>query len=447
MLVKFFRKHKGSKSDGTACIDYLLNQRVQQGTAKLLKGNPKDTKALIRAIPRECKLCAGCLSFEERNIDESLKQEIMQSFEQMLMTEVMADRYDILWVEHTDKDRLELNFVIPCVDLISLERLVPFFAKVDLLRVDAWKDYINAKYHLSDPKAFEKQRDIVGINTKTPQGKMLYKSAEELQQVIVEAVSSGTLSSKAQIVEQLIANGYEIMRNGKQAGKGYLGIKPPGAPRAFRLKGVFYDERFTNTQSLGKLLKEYSASPQKRAGATSTEPNRSGNKDHREHSQEHLATLAQRLKKHIEYKHQFYVAKFAEVAKTTGSPTAELGTKPREQGFSANSKCAQFDTRAGEQKQGISSETQIMADQRSCSSNFSHYGNSNNGFSDKKTEQGFAGTDKQILQSTGQHTATKTNQSQEVNSVSEIRSDGKDVEGKQKTWVRRWRIQRCSQSV
>ncbi|CCF81061.1 hypothetical protein HBZS_115100 [Helicobacter bizzozeronii CCUG 35545] len=37
MLVKFFRKHKGSKSDGTACIDYLLNQRVQQGTAKTFK--------------------------------------------------------------------------------------------------------------------------------------------------------------------------------------------------------------------------------------------------------------------------------------------------------------------------------------------------------------------------------------------------------------------------
>ncbi|CCF81062.1 hypothetical protein HBZS_115110 [Helicobacter bizzozeronii CCUG 35545] len=53
------------------------------------------------------------MSFEERNIDESLKQEIMQSFEQMLMTEVMADRYDILWVEHTDKDRLELNFGDP----------------------------------------------------------------------------------------------------------------------------------------------------------------------------------------------------------------------------------------------------------------------------------------------------------------------------------------------
>jgi hypothetical protein len=51
------------------------------------------------------------------------------------------DQYQILWVQHQDKvnqtqeTRLELNFVIPNVELSTGKRLQPFYAPVDLDRV------------------------------------------------------------------------------------------------------------------------------------------------------------------------------------------------------------------------------------------------------------------------------------------------------------------------
>ncbi|WP_120950829.1 hypothetical protein [Helicobacter sp. L8] len=143
-----------------------------------------------------------------------------------------------------------------------------------------------------------------------------------------------------------------------------------------------------------------------------------------------------------------YAAKFAEVAKPTGSPTTKLATGFEEKSLDANPGRAQSDIGAGEQTEGIAPKSQVMADQRDYSGDFPHHGDSNNGFSDEKTEQGFADTDKQILQSTGQHTATKANQFQEVNGVSEIRSDAKDAEGQAGNMGGEdGRIQKCSQSV
>lgn len=72
------------------------------------------------------KTCVGCLSFEEKNIDENIKKELMESFENALLTPEMQGRYNILWVEHTDKGGLELNFVIPKIDLESKKAFNPF---------------------------------------------------------------------------------------------------------------------------------------------------------------------------------------------------------------------------------------------------------------------------------------------------------------------------------
>jgi hypothetical protein len=71
----------------------------------------------------------GVLSFEEANLEEQQKQEIMQSFEETLLAGLDRDQYDITWIEHTDKGRLELNFVIPNVELSTGKRLQPILIK------------------------------------------------------------------------------------------------------------------------------------------------------------------------------------------------------------------------------------------------------------------------------------------------------------------------------
>ncbi|MCG4607302.1 relaxase/mobilization nuclease domain-containing protein, partial [Bifidobacterium longum] len=51
----------------------------------------------------------------------------------------------------TGETRLELNFVIPNVELSTGKRLQPFYAPVDLDRVDLFKQTTNAEHRLYDP--------------------------------------------------------------------------------------------------------------------------------------------------------------------------------------------------------------------------------------------------------------------------------------------------------
>ena len=136
MVVKFFGNKKGGS---TASIDYLLNERKSKGTARLLQGDEQLTRDIINSLNFKQKTTVGCLSFEEKNISEDMKYQLMQDFENHLLPG-MQDRYNILWVEHTDKGRLELNFVIPKIDLETQKSLNPYYHKADLPRIEKWQE-------------------------------------------------------------------------------------------------------------------------------------------------------------------------------------------------------------------------------------------------------------------------------------------------------------------
>ena len=96
---------------------------MQEGTAKLLRGDKELTLALINSIEYKHKVTFGSLNFTEKNLTDEVKTEIMDRFEKMLLAGLERDKnFNILWVEHTDKENhLELNFVIPKIELQSLK--------------------------------------------------------------------------------------------------------------------------------------------------------------------------------------------------------------------------------------------------------------------------------------------------------------------------------------
>lgn len=246
MVVKFFPSKKGG---GTASIDYLLDKRTQQGTARILKGDEKLTRELIKSMKQKHKTCVGCLSFEEKNIDENTKKELMQSFENMLLTPQMQGRYNILWVEHTDKGRLELNFVIPKIDLESKKAFNPYFHMADLKRKDLWTDFVNLKHNLSNPKDPAKENTIQGSKKEIA----LFNDYKAIDSFLHEQVSKGLLTSRKSIVELLKANSVEITREGKD----YISLKLPDSQKAKRFKGGIYDEQFTSIAKLSQISTEH----------------------------------------------------------------------------------------------------------------------------------------------------------------------------------------------
>ncbi|MGL2497245.1 relaxase/mobilization nuclease domain-containing protein [Helicobacter pylori] len=292
MLVKFWGTNQGG-GDGDGSVNYLLNKRVEQGTAKVLKGDANLTKSLLLSLTQKHKACVGCLSFEESNIDESLKYELMESFENALLTESMQNRYNILWVEHTDKGRLELNFVIPKIDLGRQKAFNPYYHKVDLKRIDTWKDCINLKHVFTNPKDLEKQHNIQQHQTKNPQNKELLATYEKLDKLIQDNLGK-LFNSRDDIINFLKDNQCEVTRQGKD----YISVKLPNQQKAKRLKGFYYHETFRTIADIREQLSE--------ARQRESQRERSNSHTTNDNHAELLRELENKLHRHIEHKQRYY---------------------------------------------------------------------------------------------------------------------------------------------
>ncbi len=292
MLVKFWGTNQGG-GDGDGSVNYLLNERVEQGTAKVLKGDANLTKSLLLSLTQKHKACVGCLSFEEPNINESLKYELMESFENALLTESMQNRYNILWVEHTDKGRLELNFVIPRIDLITQKSFTPYYHSADITRIDLWKDCINLKHNFTNPKDLEKQHNIQQHQTKNPQNKELLATYEKLDKLIQDNLGK-LFNSREDIINFLKANQCEVTRQGKD----YISVKLPNEPKAKRLKGFYYHETF---RTIADIREQLSEARQRESQREHSNPHTTNN-----NHAELLRELENKLHERIEHKQRYY---------------------------------------------------------------------------------------------------------------------------------------------
>ncbi|ECT9455124.1 relaxase/mobilization nuclease domain-containing protein [Salmonella enterica subsp. enterica serovar Nima] len=110
MIVKF---HPRGSGGGSGPVDYLLGKERNREGATVLQGKPEEVRELIDASPYAKKYTSGVLSFEESDLAPGQREKLMESFERVLMPGLDKDQYSVLWVEHSDKRRVELNFLIP----------------------------------------------------------------------------------------------------------------------------------------------------------------------------------------------------------------------------------------------------------------------------------------------------------------------------------------------
>lgn len=245
MIVKFLPTRNGG---GLGSVNYLLNERKEQGTARILKGNEAQTRAIISQLPYKQKTCFGVLSFSEQAnmIDDKTKLEIIKDFERTLLGDFMKDRVNILWVEHSDKDgRLELNFLIPKIDIVSGKSFNPYFAKNDQFNIDLWKRTINDEYGFTSPNDPSKEQNA-RANKKNLEH---YNTITELDKTLKELVAQGNIKNRERMIELLETNGYQVTRKNKSG----ISIILPNQKRPNRMKGGIYDEKFTDIARLSEI--------------------------------------------------------------------------------------------------------------------------------------------------------------------------------------------------
>ncbi len=130
------------KGGGSGPVDYLLGRERNREGATVLRGNPEEVRELIDSTPFSKKYTSGVLSFAEKELPPGERERVMTSFERVLMPGLEKDQYSILWVEHRDKGRLELNFVIPNMELQSGKRLQPYYDRADRPRINAGRRWL-----------------------------------------------------------------------------------------------------------------------------------------------------------------------------------------------------------------------------------------------------------------------------------------------------------------
>lgn len=254
MIVQFFRYGNGL-SKGP--LDYLLGKDRDRDYAKVLQGDVSEVSGLIDTSPFAKKYTSGCLSFYEHDLSDQDKQQIMQNFEQALFPGMDQSQYRVLWIEHQDKKneetgkrRLELNFLIPNIEILTGQRLQPYFDRADRSRVDLFKKITNYEYQLHDADDPLYQQDI-------KHAKNLPKAVNEIKETLnilaTKAVENGLITDRQSMKTWLLDLGLEISRETKKS----LSIKNPNNDdpnaRPIKLKGAIYEQDFRLTEESERL--------------------------------------------------------------------------------------------------------------------------------------------------------------------------------------------------
>jgi hypothetical protein len=234
MLVKFNSRGAGG---GSGPLDYLLGKNRDREKAAVLRGNVEQTKQLIDSLSFARNYTSGTLSFSEEDIPAHQKQEIMNDFERMIFAGLDSNQYNVLWIEHRDKDRLELNFLIPNVELQSGKRLQPYYDKVDRTLINAWQQITNDKNNFTDPHDPDRKR-LSATSHDLPKNKK--QLVERIKKSLIKSVENGLVENRNDVIEQLENAGFEIARKTESS----ISIKNPNSSRNIRLKGELYERDF-----------------------------------------------------------------------------------------------------------------------------------------------------------------------------------------------------------
>ena len=249
MIIKIHSRGAGS---GSGPVDYLLGKDRQRDDARVLRGDAERTRELIDGCDFARAYTSGVLSFQEADIAEPEKARLMDEWEQTLMTGLDKDQYACLWVEHQDKGRLELNFVIPNIELQSGKRLQPYFDRADRPRVNAWQTLTNDRLGLRDPNDPAYRRPLTQASD-LPRDKQ--QAAEKLTAGLMNLMAQGTIRSRQDVVTQIESIGLTVARETKSS----ISIADPSGGRNIRLKGMIYERDFKFGEGLRGEIEAASA--------------------------------------------------------------------------------------------------------------------------------------------------------------------------------------------
>lgn len=316
MLFKAM-KNRGS-AQGQFAIKYCLDLERHKGAEpRILKGDKNLTELLIKSNPYKEKAFFGVLSFEEKvddpRLTESKKQEIMERFEKALFGEYMREHLNTLWVEHTDKNgRLELNIIVPSINITTQKQFTPNVNKRDFRRTDTFCELINIENDFSSPFDPAKKNNVKGKNKVilSANGVENYREMKQLDALLQQLANEGKFSNRDELIYLMKSNLPQV-KIGKIADN-YIEFKLPQLKRFRKLEGGIYAKTFTNSKELLRTMEQGRSSAETYAQTRNRET---------------ATKLTERLQKSIRAYDEYNARKFGSSIERANQATAERDRK------------------------------------------------------------------------------------------------------------------------
>jgi hypothetical protein len=265
MIVGFSTHGTGG---GRGPVNYLTSSMNPDRTPRIpppvvLRGNPELVRRLIDSLAFKRKYTSGVLSFAEppEAITPEMCERIMDDFERVAFAGLEKDQYAMLWTRHTHAGRMELNFLVPRVELStgkSLNIHPPGRASKALF--DTFRSQVNAEYGLADPDDPARARDVSLSNhlaklkaDASRKGKALKEDIREtITAFIRREIDARRISDRAGVEAYLKGQGFALARSGAD----YVTILEPGTGERVRLKGgVYSPDNFNPRHTAGPQVR------------------------------------------------------------------------------------------------------------------------------------------------------------------------------------------------
>jgi hypothetical protein len=234
-------------------INYLKGDHDHKGVERkskprFLAGSETDCLVACESIDRKHKYVSGTLAFEpgEHPTDKQLL-EVVKAFRATFMAGLEHGvNFTDFWNIHTDKNRVELNYIIPLTELTTGKRINPFppgQAKEDFK--DAFDAYINHQLGYdqvvrnplkASESKFEKKVLPYSDSKLADQIRATKPDKDSISDKVSYQVLQGKITNRQQLCDYL-ENFGEITRVNDK----FISLKPNGSQKAFRLKGTVYE--------------------------------------------------------------------------------------------------------------------------------------------------------------------------------------------------------------
>ncbi|HCC7936065.1 TPA: hypothetical protein M8I79_005282 [Klebsiella pneumoniae] len=242
-------KHIGGKNkqrNVKHSLDYLLRvkkENEQEFVKVLSQTDRKDIENFneyIKSKNFKNPYITGVLSFEEKDIDQDLKNKIISDFEDVLFAGIEPEeRPPIMWIQHKDKNRLELNYTtFNCLQ--NRKHYQVYYHNNDKYLFNAFCEKINYENNISsvlDVKEHKASNTLVNtLNNKIPEEKK--EIINKLQEEILSKIISEELNNREELISFIKSKNIIINRIRENA----ISIKFSKDDKPISLKGDIYEQ-------------------------------------------------------------------------------------------------------------------------------------------------------------------------------------------------------------